>query len=353
MSDQRDFLADSAARLFEAHADAAALAQRHGFQRSLWEQTEHLGITALLTAESAGGVGADWEDACAVLHVSGYWQTPLPLAETILARRLAAAAGMSCPTEPVSIAISREATLHVAEEGSRFTGLLPGVPWGRDVNVVFTTVTCDDQLHLVALNRSDAVMRPAVNLAGEPRDDLQFDAAFARVAPLDSHEAVHLLEYLALLRTAQVSGALESALHRTLTYARERKQFGRALGQFQAIQHQLATFGAEAAAVACAVRAAGRAACAGDASFQIAAAKLRTNQAIVVATAVAHQVHGAIGFTNEYPLRHATQRLWSWRSELGNDRFWGLRLGQVVVARGANDFWADLTARDDAWAIPT
>jgi alkylation response protein AidB-like acyl-CoA dehydrogenase len=77
--------------------------------------------------------------------------------------------------------------------------------------------------------------------------------------------------------------------------------------------------------------------------FEIAAAKLRANQAIGVATSTAHQVHGAIGFTYEYALRHATQRLWSWRSEYGNDRYWSEQLGRAVIARGADTFWDSLT----------
>ena len=78
---------------------------------------------------------------------------------------------------------------------------------------------------------------------------------------------------------------------------------------------------------------------------EIAAAKLRANQAIGSATAIAHQVHGAIGFTREYALRGATQRLWSWRSEFGNDRYWSDRLGRAVIERGADAFWDDLTGR--------
>ena len=159
-----------------------------------------------------------------------------------------------------------------------------------------------------------------------------------------------MLEHCALLRLPLIVGCLESALTRSIQYATERKQFGRAIGQFQAVQQQLALFGADVAAVACAARAACRAALNGDAAFQIAAAKLRANQAIGLATASAHQVHGAIGFTADHPLHHATQRLWSWRSEWGNDRFWSDRLGAMVVARGADNFWSDLTARDDATA---
>ena len=152
-------------------------------------------------------------------------------------------------------------------------------------------------------------------------------------------EAQSLFDYAALARTAQIAGALQSALERSIAYALERKQFGRPIGQFQAVQQQLALFGAETAAATCASRSAAIAASAGDASFQIAAAKLRANQAIGVATATAHQVHGAIGFTREYALRHATQRLWSWRSEYGNDRYWSEQLGRAVIERGADTFW--------------
>ena len=94
-----------------------------------------------------------------------------------------------------------------------------------------------------------------------------------------------------------------------------------------------------------------RAATIGDASFEIAAAKLRANLAIDACTAIAHQVHGAIGFTHEYDLRHFTQRLWSWRSEFGNDRHWSALLGNAVIMRGADAFWADLTQRGDAAAM--
>ena len=144
-------------------------------------------------------------------------------------------------------------------------------------------------------------------------------------------------------------------LARTVDYAHDRVQFGKAIGSFQVIQQQLAVFGSEAAAVACAARAAfrsaARAKAGGDAHFEIAAAKLRANLAVETATAVAHQVHGAIGFTREHDLRHYTQRLLAWRSEFGSDRHWSEALGQAVISRGVDTFWADLTARGDAAAL--
>ena len=61
--------------------------------------------------------------------------------------------------------------------------------------------------------------------------------------------------------------------------------------------------------------------------------------------AIAHQVHGAIGFTHEHSLHFATRRLWAWREEFGADAWWAERLGQAAIAAGAAGFWPALTQR--------
>jgi acyl-CoA dehydrogenase len=335
MSEQRELLAESAARLFESYDR----------QRSLWTEIEELGIADILVPETGGGSGADWDDACAVLQASGRWQIPLPLAEAMIARKLAVDAGLQLPRSPISIAPDATGTLARDGHTWRFSGVLPSVPWGRDAAHVVTSMPVDGRAHVVVLALANANLHQRTNLAGEPRDDVRLDGAPALVAPSMCREAQQLFYYAALARTAQIAGALQSALERSIAYATQRKQFGRPIGQFQAVQQQLALFGAETAAATCASRSAAIAATAGDASLQIAAAKLRANQAIGFATATAHQVHGAIGFTWEYALRHATQRLWSWRSEYGNDRYWSEQLGRAVIARGADTFWADLVSR--------
>lgn len=149
----------------------------------------------------------------------------------------------------------------------------------------------------------------------------------------------------AFMRTAQIAGAMDAALDLSVAYVNDRQQFGRPLGKFQAVQQSLATFACEAAAANCAAMGAAQALDRGDAAFEIAAAKLRANRAVGVGTTVAHQVHGAIGFTQEYALHDLTRRLWQWRSDFGNDAHWSKALGSSVVARGADSFWPDLTAR--------
>jgi acyl-CoA dehydrogenase len=328
MSEQRQLLADSAARLFETDAG--------------WDQIEALGIADILVPEERGGSGADWDDACAVLQAAGHWQVPLPLAEAMIARKLLATAELEVPRSQLSIAPNPVGTLAREGRGWKFSGALASVPWGRDVARVVTTISFDGRPHVVVLAVVNASVGKKMNLADEPRDDLQFDGVPVVAAPADCREAASLLDYAALARTAQIAGALQSALERSIAYSLERRQFGRPIGQFQAVQQQLALLGAETAAATCASRSAAIAADSGDASFEIAAAKLRANQAIAVATAIAHQVHGAIGFTREYALRRATQRLWSWRSECGNDRYWSERLGRTVIERGADRFWSSL-----------
>ena len=151
----------------------------------------------------------------------------------------------------------------------------------------------------------------------------------------------------ALMRASQMSGALDSALQLSIEHVSNREQFGRPLAKFQAIQQQLAVFAEEAAAVSCASQAACEAEDHGDSFFEVAATKLRSNRAVGTTTSIAHQVHGAMGFTKEYDLHLYTQRLWSWRSEFGNDRYWSENLGKQVLAVKNEGFWNYMTARSD------
>ena len=156
--------------------------------------------------------------------------------------------------------------------------------------------------------------------------------------------------YGAFIRVAQAAGAMDAALAMSIDYVNTRQQFGKPLGKFQAVQQVLAVFAVEAAAVNVAGAAAAAALdrVAGDAEaalFEIACAKLRTNKAIGQATAIAHQVHGAIGFTLEYDLHNLTGPLLDWRSDHGNDAYWANVLGTKVAKMGGPGLWAEITAR--------
>src|SRR5690349_15136170 len=83
-----------------------------------------------------------------------------------------------------------------------------------------------------------------------------------------------------------------------------------------------------------------------DAIFlEATAAKIRCAEAAEEGAAIAHQVHGAIGFTNEHILHRYTLRMLAWRDDFGNESHWAAELGNRVAARGADDFWPLVAAR--------
>ena len=81
----------------------------------------------------------------------------------------------------------------------------------------------------------------------------------------------------------------------------------------------------------------------GPDDFMVAVAKARIGEAAGRAGEIAHQVHGAMGYTREHNLHYSTRRLWSWRDEFGNETHWQVRLGRMIAAQGADALWPRLT----------
>jgi acyl-CoA dehydrogenase len=357
-TEQTHMLADTLNRLFRDRGKTQA-ALSEGWNEGLWRQLDEMGLPLLLVDEAQGGIGGTLDDALAVAQAVGAFAVALPLGEAMLALRVAARCGLGLDGGSTLVGLGTTAAGVLegvdGDDTLRFTGTLHGVPWGRHLHEVLAVVEHPGGQRLVALPVEAAQCRPSQNPAGEPRDRLLFDDVPARHAACPAEVAQGLVYLGALWRVGQMAGAMQTLLLRTAEHARDRVQFGKPVGSFQAVQQQLALFGAEAAAVDCAAQAAFRSAerakAGGDAHFEIAAAKLRANLAVETATAVAHQVHGAIGFTREHDLHHFTRRLLAWRSEHGSDRHWSEALGQAVISRGVDTFWADLTARGDAAAM--
>jgi acyl-CoA dehydrogenase len=143
-----------------------------------------------------------------------------------------------------------------------------------------------------------------------------------------------------------MSGALEKAMDLAVTYAQERQQFGRPISKFQAVQQNLAVLAGQTAAAVAAANLGIEALSEPDPdreAFLIAVAKTRVGEAATLACEIAHQVHGAIGFTKEYALQLSTRRLWSWREEFGGDPEWAAKVGAYACHRGADALWPMLT----------
>jgi alkylation response protein AidB-like acyl-CoA dehydrogenase len=129
----------------------------------------------------------------------------------------------------------------------------------------------------------------------------------------------------------------------TVTYANERVQFGRPIGKQQAVQQMLAILAGQVAACGGAADIAGTAFDTLD-LMAIAAAKVRAGEAVSIAAPIAHQVHGAIGFTEEHRLHFFTRRLWAWRDEFGSERHWSAILGRHAISAGSDGLWPLVTS---------
>ncbi|MCW2780324.1 MAG: putative Acyl-CoA dehydrogenase [Marmoricola sp.] len=331
---------------------SAAAAETDGWHPRLWAAIDQAGFTDVSVPEERGGAGGTPAEALAILRAAGRSAAAVPLAETgLMAGQLLTAAGLDLPLG-VRIVVPPAGADELVLEGDQLSGTARGLAWGRHASWIVVLLPRDGE-NLVAVLPGPALEMTTgvsvvadVNLAGEPRDDLTFDhvpVARKSLAPVGTDPgALQLLG--AAGRAAMMAGALSSMADLTLRYTRQRKQFGKPVSSFQSVQQHLVTLHQQAALVSAAVDGMLTAISNGPAPFEIAAAKLLANQAAVAATRAAHQAHGAIGMTQEYQLHQFSRRLWSWRAEYGNDRYWSSRLGSGVASAGPDALYPTITA---------
>ena len=355
-------LADTAERLFADRVtpDLLRRADEGKWPADLWAAVEEMGLPLALVPEEAGGFGLDMVEALGLVRIAGFFAAPLPLADSMLAAWLLADARLEVPAGPLTVVPPRPASpadgdtpsLTRSGDGWHLSGIARRVPWGRDAAAVVQLADHDGRAHVVRLDAGDwQVAEAGRNIAGEPRDDLRFALALTdcRVAPAPAGLDAAVLHAMgATLRSLAMAGAVERVLDLTVRYAGERVQFGRPLGKFQAVQQNLAVLAGQSAAAGAAADGAAEAfaelAAGGSRSLAVAAAKMRCGEAAGIACSIAHQMHGAIGFTHEHVLHHSTRRLWSWRDEYGNDASWARQLGREAAAAGADGLWPLVTA---------
>jgi acyl-CoA dehydrogenase len=264
----------------------------------------------------------------------------------MLAGRLLVAAGLKVPEGALTVAPSHLGDrLQIVHSGAGYSvsGTARRVPWGAQCTQVVVVGECEGKSMVGIASTSGLAGATEKNLAGEPRTVLSFQSApLLAVADL-AGAGERLVAEGALMRSVQMAGALERTLEYALLYANERVQFGRAIGKFQAIQHLLAVLAGQVAASSAAADAAVEASAGAPDDFMVSVAKARIGEAAGRAAEIAHQVHGAMGYTREHNLHYSTRRLWSWRDEFGNETYWQVRLGRMIAEKGADALWPLLT----------
>ena len=354
MSDQ-DLVVETVRDILSGFEPFVLTASRR-WDAGLWSALASAGLTGVGIPEEAGGSGGELADAVAIVRTLAAGAAAVPVAEQLLVAGpalVAADLALPSPDAPLTFAFADAVTVHPVDDGDgpgrfRVNGTVTDLPWAGVAGHVVVLAPAPagmDGSFLALVDATGLEATDAFNLAGEPRGSLVLDEVPASGALLTAAQADGLRARFALARAVQLAAALEQVLAWTVQYAGERQQFGRPLGKFQAIQMELAEMAGEVTAVSALTDAAVQALERGsaDAVLAAAAAKVRAGTAVEVVARLAHQVHGAIGFTQEHKLHHLTRRLWSWRDEAGSDLAWSRVLGAGLLADGPDGLWPALT----------
>lgn len=276
--EQQDFAASLDALLSDADADAAARQWAEGKPEpglKIWRSLAELGVTALAVPEQFGGLDAETTDLVVAFEQLGYHAVPGPWVDTVA----------------VAPTLVSGDDLRAIAAGDVLASVVsaPHVPYALDADVADIRISVErDGLHTFTPDRRlpsvDSTRRLFATITGEPTPG---EPDVARAFDLG-----------ALATAAQQLGAGRWLLNTSVSYAKQRQQYGKAIGQYQAVKHLLADVATNLDFATPLVHAA---AVTLD-SRDVSAAKVAASRAASLAARTGLQVHGALGYTAEYPL---------------------------------------------------
>jgi alkylation response protein AidB-like acyl-CoA dehydrogenase len=299
-SEQRDFAASIDAALSAADVPAAVRSWAHGDTtpgRKVWARLSDLGVTALVVAEEFDGLGAHPIDLVVACERLGRWCVPGPVTESIA-------------VAPVLLAGDDRSAALASGELIATVAMPPVVP--RAVDADFADLTL-----LAAEGAVGDAVAAEQHRSVDPSRRL-FDVSAS--GPLRAGDVARAYEFGALATAAQLVGAGQAMLDMTVDYAKQRTQFGRVIGGYQAIKHTLADVHIAldlarpllyGAALALAEHS-------NDIARDVSAAKAAAAGAALLSARASLQTHGAIGYTAEHDLSHWLLRVQALHSAWGD-----------------------------------
>ena len=302
-AEQRDFAASIDAALGAADVPTAVRAWADGDTapgRKVWNQLADLGVTALAVAEEFDGLAAHPVDLVVACERLGRWCVPGPVTESIA-------------VAPILLAADERSAALAAGELIATVALPPVVPWAVDAEAA----------GLVLLAADGAVADATAGEYHESVDPSRRLFTVTAAGPSQPADVARAFEFGALATAAQLVGAGQTMLDMTVEYAKQRSQFGRLVGSYQAIKHKLAD-----AHIACELArpllygaALALAEQSPDTARDVSAAKAAAADAALLSARAALQTHGAIGYTTEHDLSQWLLRVQALRSAWGDPTF--------------------------------
>jgi len=281
-----------------------------------WAVFEESGFLDLMVAEKEGGAGLPLRDAFPFIVALGRHAVALPIAQTIAARALVGATAQGMVTLAPALVRGQNGNLRA-----------PQVPFGH----IAARVLGWDGERLLLLEAANATRTPS-GVHASLQAMLEWNDPRRVTLHGTDGEGFEVLG--AALHAALLTGAMQRTFDLTLAYCNDRVQFGRSIGKFQAVQHQLSVMAEHVVASSLAAEAAFTSGPRVPALFAAAAAKTRASEAAPLVANAAHALHGAIGITEEYDLQLLTRRLHEWRMAHGSELHWSGVLGDAVLTSG-------------------
>ncbi|QPF85415.1 acyl-CoA/acyl-ACP dehydrogenase [Bradyrhizobium genosp. L] len=355
MAESENIVAETAEKIFADLADAQTINhdKQGAWKAPLWQALTEAGLPLSWVSDDLGGSGASLAEGFAVLNVAGRHAIAVPLAETMLAGWLLTQARIASPEgEMTVVPATPKDRITLAGDGS-LSGRARGVPFAKDAKHFAALASGKDGASIALVDAAKCRIESGIGLGGDHSDTVTLDKvqpAAIKPAP-KGFDQTTLLLMGGVVRSLQIAGALEAMLDISVRYSNERVAFEKKISKFQAVQHNLARLAGEsAAALAVATSAAdtlvNATSLATDAVFlEAASAKIRCSEAAEKGGGIAHQVHGAIGFTIEHILHRYSLRALAWRDDFGSESYWAVELGKLVAERGADELWPLMASR--------
>jgi alkylation response protein AidB-like acyl-CoA dehydrogenase len=297
---QRDFAASIDAALAAADVPGAVRSWANSDTtpgRKVWEQLADLGVTALVVQEEFDGLGAHPVDLVVACERLGRWCVPGPVTESIA-------------VAPVLLAGDERCTALAAGELIATVAMPPTVPRAVDADFAGLVLLAADGTvsDAIAVERHRSV-DPSRRLFDVSKSGQSHAADVSRA-----------YEFGALATAAQLVGAGQAMLDMSVEYAKQRTQFGRVIGGYQAIKHRLADvhIALDLARPLMYAAALSLAEDSADAARDVSAVKAAASDAALLSARTALQTHGAIGYTAEHDLSQWLLRVQALHSAWGD-----------------------------------
>jgi acyl-CoA dehydrogenase len=329
--------------------DWAHTAERRALTESIHQICEHeailpalrdAGIPWIGIDESLGGSGGGLADAATAVRALALVAQSEPIAETALVAGWSLAqCGIQVPHTMLAPAFALNAKVQLDQSGGQVTlsGFVHDVPGIQAAEYLVIPV----ESWVCLVSKTQVRVTPTINVANADRGTVYFDASQVHViAELPARLShLDLFAHLAFARAIQLSGALIAIRDLSISFAKHREQFGKPIAAFQVIAHYLA----ELAELALVGEGAIATALALPTTLNFAIAKSVTGRAAREASRIAHQIHGAMGMTQEYVLGRYTTCMWAWTEEAGRPEFWNTYIGQKFLEQSDRNLWISIT----------